>query len=444
MRICLIQPGVREREVDYQEGSFVKSARSVFNTFSRIKLGGGSRLPPMSLMQLAALTPQNHEVSIVDEEIQVIDFEMKVDLAGITMLTRNAQRGYEIADRLRERGVTVILGGMHATALPEEAIRHADAVVIGEAEEVWPQVMKAAARGGLRRFYRGENLCHMRNMPIPRQDLLRKKMYLSTNMVQTSRGCPNRCSFCSIHLISGREYSSRPVAEVISEIETFSNPLALFVDDNIVGNREHARELFDAMIPLKIMWTAQATLSVACDDELLRLASRSGCKYFLIGFESLSDKNIVTIGKTVTNKVSEYVEHVNKIHDHGIGIAGTFILGLDDDDSDAFERTADFIEANGIDAPTVGVLTPYPGSPLFNRLELEGRLLHRDWRQYSHTIGKVVFHPRLMTTEQLEEGHRLVGRRLFSMKSIVGRLSCFRGHLPYVIAWNLGKRQDFF
>jgi radical SAM superfamily enzyme YgiQ (UPF0313 family) len=412
--------------------------------FSRIKVGGSPGLPPMSLMQLAALTPQNHDVFIVDEEIQVIDFEMKVDLAGITMLTRNANRGYEIADRLRERGVKVILGGMHATAVPEEATLHADAVVMGEAEEVWPQLLKDAERGSLRRFYRGENLCQMRNMPIPRQDLLNKQKYLSTNLIQTSRGCPNRCSFCSIHLISGREYRYRPVAEVISEIEAFRNPLALFVDDNIVGNKEHARELFNAMIPLKIIWTAQATLSVARDGELLRLASRSGCRYFLIGFESLSDKNIMTIGKTATNKVSEYAELVKKIHDHGIGIAGTFIVGLDDDDSSVFERTADFIEANSIDAPTVGVLTPYPGSPLFNKLKMEGRLLHRDWQQYSHTRGKVVFRPRLMTAEQLEEGHRLVGQRLFSTKSIFNRLSCFRGHLPYVIAWNLGKRQYFF
>jgi radical SAM superfamily enzyme YgiQ (UPF0313 family) len=444
MRICLIQPGFSKRDLDYQEGSALKSAKSLFNRFSRIKLGGGRKLPPMSLMQLAALTPQNHELFIVDEEVQVIDFDMKVDLAGITMLTRNAHRGYEIADRFRERGIKVVLGGMHATAIPEEAIRHADAVVIGEAEEVWLQVLEDSDAGRLRRFYRGKNLCQMRNMPLPCQDLLNKQKYLSTNLIQTSRGCPNRCSFCSIHLISGREYRFRPVSEVISEIETFTYPLALFVDDNIVGNKEHARELFKALISLKISWTAQATLSIAYDDDLLRLASRSGCRYLLVGFESLSDKNIMAIGKARTNKVSEYAERVKKIHDYGIGIAGTFILGLDDDDSSAFDRTADFIEKNRIDTPTVGVLTPYPGSPLFKKLESEGRLLHRDWPQYSHTIGKVVFRPRLMTAEQLEEGHRLVGRRLFSMQSITKRLSGVRGHLLYNIAWNLGKRQAFY
>jgi radical SAM superfamily enzyme YgiQ (UPF0313 family) len=360
------------------------------------------------------------------------------------MLTRNAHRGYEIADRFRERGVKVVLGGMHATAIPEEAIRHADAVVIGEAEEVWPQLLEDAGRGSLRQFYRGKNLCQMRNMPIPSQELLNKEKYLSTNLIQTSRGCPNHCSFCSIHLISGKEYRFRPVSEVISEIETFTYPLALFVDDNIVGDKEHARELFKAMIPLKISWTAQATLSIAFDDELLRLASRSGCRYLLIGFESLSDKNIMTIGKTRTNKVSEYAEVVKKIHDHGIGIAGTFILGLDDDDKSTFHRTADFIEENSIDAPTVGILTPYPGSLLFKKLESEGRLMHRNWQQYSHTVGKVVFQPRLMTAEQLEEGHRLVGQRLFSMKSIANRVCGARGHLPYVIAWNLGKRRQFY
>ena len=280
-------------------------------------------------------------------------------------------------------------------------------------------------------------------MPIPRKDLVNKQKYLSTNVIQTSRGCPNGCSFCSIHLTSGREYRFRLVSEVISEIETFPYPLALFVDDNIVGNNEHARELFNALIPLKISWTAQATLSIAYDDELLRLASRSGCRYLLIGFESLSEKNIRIIGKARTNKVSEYAKVVKKIHDYGIGIAGTFILGLDDDDSSTFNRTADFIEENSIDAPTVGVLTPYPGSPLFKKLESEGRLLHRDWQQYSHTVGNVVFHPRLMTAEQLKEGQRLVGQRLFSMKSIVKRLSSLRGHLPYIIAWNLWTKAGF-
>lgn len=444
MRICLIQPGFRKRALDYQEGSVLKSAKSVFNSFSRIKIGGGPKLPPMSLMQLAALTPSNHEVFIVDEEITVINFEIEVDLVGITMLTRNAYRGYEIAEHFRKRGVKVVLGGMHATAIPEEAILHADAVVIGEAEEVWPQLLKDAEDETLKRFYRAENLCQMRNMPIPSQELLNKEKYLSTNLIQTSRGCPNRCSFCSIHLISGGKYRFRPVSEVISEIESFSYPLALFVDDNIVGDKEHARELFKAMIPLKISWTAQATLSIARDDELLRLASRSGCRYLLIGFESLSDKNIMSIGKTRTNKVSEYAEVVQKIHDYGIGIAGTFIIGLDDDDRSAFDRTADFIEENSIDAPTVGILTPYPGSLLFEKLSSEGRLLHRDWQQYSHTVGNAVFQPRLMTAEQLEKGHRLVGKRLFSIKSIAKRVCGVRGHLPYVIAWNLGKRQEFY
>ena len=444
MRICLIQPGFSKRDLDYQDGSVVKFAKLVFNRFSRIKLGGGDKLPPMSLMQLAALTPQNYEAFIVDEEIEVINFEMKVDLVGITILTRNACRGYEIADRFRERGIKVVLGGMHATAIPEEAIRHSDAVVIGEAEEVWPQLLEDTEEGSLKQFYRGKNLCQMRNMPIPRQDLLNTQKYLSTNLIQTSRGCPNCCSFCSIHLISGREYRFRLISEVISEIETFPYPLALFVDDNIVGHNEHARELFKALIPLRISWTAQATLSIAYNDELLRLASRSGCRYLLIGFESLSEKNITVIGKTRTNKVSDYANVVKKIHDYGIGIAGTFILGLDNDDTSAFERTADFIEENSIDAPTVGVLTPYPGSPLFKKLESEGRLLHRDWQQYSHTVGKVVFRPKLMTADQLEEGHRLVGKRLFSMQSIVKRVSGVRGHLPYVTAWNLEKRQEFY
>lgn len=444
MRICLVQPGIRKRELLYRESPVVRAARKMFNTFSPAKFGGGNRLPPMALMVLAALTPSRHEVFVVDEEIEDVDFDIEVDVVGITVLTANALRGYAIADRFRKRGIKVLIGGIHATVMPEEASQHADAVVIGEAEGIWRHVLSDVEFDRLKPFYQAKNPHSMRNMPTPRRDLLYEQAYLSTNLIQTTRGCPNRCSFCSIHTISGKRFRCRPIPEIVEEIRSFPSRLALFVDDNIVGNPDYAKDLFKALMPLRIRWTAQAALSIAYDDELLKLAAKSGCRFCLTGFESLSEKNIRSVGKTKTNNVSQYRKAIRKIQDVGIGIVGTFILGLDDDDKSVFERTADFIQETKIESPVVGLLTPYPGSRLFTDLENEKRLLHKNWSHYSHTVGRAVFRPRKMTPRELEEGQQFVHKKIFSVKSIAKRvLGANKNILVPVIANNLRKRQIF-
>lgn len=443
MRLCLIRPGLKEREFLHEEGAAWKASRFVFNKVSRIKIGRGNEIPSLALMVLAALTPPDFEVTIVDEDIQEIDFDCDVDVVGITLLTMTALRGYEIADKFRERGVKVILGGMHATVLPEEAAQHADAVVIGEAEGVWHQVLADAKAGKLQRFYRSKTFCDMRKMPMPRRDLLTKQSYLTTDILQTTRGCPNRCSFCSIHAVAGTSYRCRPVPNVISELETLDSPIGAFIDDNIVGNPTYAKQLFKALIPMKIRWFGQATLAITADDELLDLAAKSGCAGLLIGFESLSEENIRKIGKVKTNNVSDYEEAIEKLHAYGICVAGTFILGLDADDVSVFGTTIEFIQKNNIEIPNVGVLTPYPGTRLFRKFETEGRVLHKNWRLYSPSLGKVVFRPKQMTAEELERGHHFVGQTIHSLRATTKRLLGVRQNILPTIAFNLQQTKAF-
>lgn len=442
MKICLVKPGIKRKQL-LKEVAVYKAARFIVNKLLCMEIGGGDDIPPLPLMVLAALTPSDIEVAIVDDEMQDIDFDCDVDVVGITLLTRSALRGYEIADRFRERGVKVILGGMHATVCPEEAAQHADAVVIGEAEGVWHQVLADVKAGKLQRFYRSKTFCDVRGMPIPRRDLLSEQSYLTTNVIQATRGCPHRCSFCSGYLVMGNTYRYRPIPEVISELETFSSPMVIFVDDNIVGKPVYAKQLFKALIPMKITWFGQASLAITADNELLGLAAKSGCKVLVVGFESLSEANIKAIGKARTNKVSDYEEAIKKLHAHGIGVEGSFILGLDGDDISVFARTVEFIEKNNIDAPTAGILTPYPGTLLFKKMEAEGRVIHKNWDHYSPSFGKVVFRPKLMTPEELEQGRQFVAEQIYSLKALTKRLLSVRRNFLPAVAYNLKRRQAF-
>ena len=444
MRIYLIQPTINRWQISYREKPSVGFARSILNRSSPVRFGGGNKLPPLALLTIAALTPPEYQVTIVDEEVERLDYGLEADLVGIGILTTNAYRGYEIARRFRERGVRVVFGGVHATVLPEEAARHGDAVVIGEAEGVWDRVLADAGNGILKPFYRAEALCDMKDMPHPRRDLVSAENYISTNIIQITRGCPNSCSFCSVHAVAGRKYRFRPVEEVMAEIDTFDHPLVLIHDDNIVGDPEYARELFRAMIPRKVTWVSQASLNVATDPELLDLAVRSGMKVVLIGFESVYEENIRSMGKSGTNRVAGYREAIRKLRSRGVCVSGTFILGLENDGPGVFRQTADFIRESGLGAPLAGVLTPYPGSTLFTRMDREGRLIHTDWSRYSHTMGDVVFRPNRMTPEELEAGYRFVGREIFSMTSLARRLAANRKALLPTLGWNFRKRRVFY
>jgi len=393
--------------------------------------------PPLGLSMVAALTPPEVEVSLTDENVTAIDFQEETDLVGITVQTITAQRAYEIADTFRARGVKVILGGSHPSALPEEASQHADAVVIGEAEEIWSKVLKDFKGNKLQRVYRQHGRPSLVNLPIPRRDLFTKGAYYVPNTLSTTRGCPYACSFCSVTSFFGHTYRCRPVEEVLKEIETLGHSkLIAFVDDNIFGNPRFAKELFRALVPYKIRWAAQASVTVARDDELLKLAAASGCMLLLIGFETLSPANLAAVGKKV-NVVDEYETVIRKIHSHGIAIHGFFILGLDEDDEDVFERTVRFAQKMRLETAQFVWPVPFPGTALFESLDKADRIVTKDWSQYE---SKPVFEPKLMSREMLQKGYDWTWREFYSLPSIWRRIGVAHRSLVPFWATNLSFR----
>jgi radical SAM superfamily enzyme YgiQ (UPF0313 family) len=373
----------------------------------------------LTLTVLAALTPPEIEVKITDENVEPIDFEENVDLVGVTGMVMHAPRAYQIAQRFRQRGIPVVMGGPHASSLPLEVKEHVDAVVIGEAENVWEGLIEDYKKGCLKPFYKKDNFCSMEGLPFPRLDLLRKDAYMTVNCVQTTRGCPHQCDFCHVTHFFGKTYRCRPVEEVIEEVERLDGEFVVFIDDNIAGNRRYAQELFTRLKPLRKKWASQASMTLTRDPELLKLAAESGCVSLFIGVESLSSENLKEVNKAF-NRVSQFEEAMKALHDHDIMILAGFIFGLDHDDEGVFERTLRFCERNRIELPTFFILTPLPGTPLFQRMESEGRLLHKDWGQYNGAT--VVFKPRLMTEETLQRGFNWACKEGYSWSSIFKRV----------------------
>ncbi len=386
--------------------------------------GGKVLAPPMSLPVLASLTPPDADVHLVDEHVEAVDLDERADLVAISCMTAAAPRGYEIADHFRARGIPVVMGGMHPSALPEEAAEHADAVVVGEAENQWPQVFADFAAGRAQRLYRAEERPELTNLPIPRRDLLRADRYLTTNLVQTARGCPNACTFCSVSPTFGRRYRFRPIPEVIEEIRSLRTRWVAFPDDNIVANRARAKELFEALIPLKVRWVSQGDLTMARDKELLRLMARSGCTWLFVGLESVSQETLAAVNKR-PNLAVDLEQAVATIHQHGIDIVGSFVFGLDPDRLDTFRETVDFAERVRLGAAQFSVLTPFPGTPVYDQLSSENRIMNRDWSSYS--FGHVVYRPRNMTADQLQQGRAYAYSRFYSRRSILRRTLTWRG-----------------
>ena len=373
----------------------------------------------LTLTALAALTPPDIEVKITDENVEPIDFEENVDLVGVTGMVMHAPRAYQIAQRFRQRGIPVVMGGPHASSVPLEAKEYVDAVVIGEAENVWQGLIEDFKEGRLKPFYKADAYCSMKGIPPPRRDLLRREAYMTVNCVQTTRGCPHQCDFCHVTHFFGKTYRCRPVEEVIEEVERLDGEFVVFIDDNIAGNRNYAKELFTRLKPLKKKWASQASMTLTRDPELLKLAAESGCVSLFIGVESLSSENLKAVNKAF-NQVSQFEEAMKALHDHDIMILAGFIFGLDHDDEGVFERTLRFCERNRIELPTFFILTPLPGTALFQRMESEGRLLHKDWGQYNGAT--VVFKPRLMTEETLQRGFNWACKEGYSWNSIFKRV----------------------
>ena len=399
--------------------------------------------PPLTLLQIAAVTPKEYLVKIVDESFEEVNFDTDADLVGITFRTLNAPRGYWIADEFRRRGVPVVIGGWHASALPQEAKEHADSVYIGEAETGWRNLLKDFEKGSLKPFYKS-NFVNGKDIPIPRYDVLNKRLHVYT--VQASRGCPYGCDFCSISNspLGGKKYRTRPVDMVIRELERVKQKIVIFVDPSLSIDIAYTKELFRKMSNLNKRFACFVNINVANDEEFLKLASEAGCIAFSIGFETFSESAMRRLSK-LPKEVEVYRKVVERIHDYGITVLGSFVFGFDDDKKDVFENSIDMMKYIDIDSVGVNILTPFPGTPLFDRLEREGRILTRDWSKYN--MREVVFVPKHMSPEELKEGARYVAKEFFSWKNIINRLlSAVRYGILRSLSvtyWNLAQRRAF-
>jgi len=413
-----------------------KNNRSYWGGVSKSGKAGFVRL---NLPTIAALTPKDWDVEILDARVKPVDYDARVDLVGITGFTAEMPSAYSIADNFRKKSVKVVMGGVHVSAVPDEALKHADAVVIGEAELVWEKLLADFQRSELKQKYKADHLCDMKNMAIPRRELLDRSMYSGFYTLQATRGCPFNCDYCAVTAFFGHEFRVRPVDEVIEEIKGFEKKEFFFMDDNIVGRPKYAKELFRKLIPLKVTWGSQASITMAKDPELLELYAKSGGKYAFIGFESLSQKNLEKMHKG-WNSAKDYKEAIRKIHGAGINIVGSFVFGLDEDDTSVFKTTFDFLMETNMAAAQFHILTPLPGTVTYGILEKEGRIIDRDWAKY-HT-GEVVFQPKGMTAEQLQNGYYWIFRNIYSIKNILKRN--FRRNLKgliYRVAANLSYRK---
>jgi radical SAM superfamily enzyme YgiQ (UPF0313 family) len=398
------------------------------------------KFPPLNLLTLASSTPEEVEVSILDENLEIMNYETDADLVGITVMTPQAPRAYEIADQFRKKGRKVVLGGFHVSHLSEEALNHADAVVIGEGDRGWKEVIKDFRESGLRKIYKDSEFVSLAEYKEPRRDLAKGKGYLFTNTLQTTRGCPFQCEFCSVSSFFGRSYRTRPIPLVMEELGRLrqKSVFLFLVDDNLVGNRSYAKALFQEMASLKFKWASHAPLHFADDEEMLKLAYQSGCVSLFVGFESLSSENLSMMEKESNLKTSP-VEAIKKFHDHGIGVLASFVLGYDYDTPDTFKKILDFCLRTQVDGGLFPILTPYPGTRLRERLKKEGRILTDQWDLYD--MEHVTFLPRGMSPEELQEGFEWLNSSFLSWKSIFRRLFKIHRSLQIFGPMNLGFRK---
>ena len=389
------------------------------------------KLKRVNLPLLAALTPPGHTITIVEEAFAPDDIDQDVDLVGITVLTELALRAYEIGDAYRRKGVKVVMGGIHPTVLPDEALEHADAVVVGEAEGIWPQLVEDAASGQMQRIYRAGKMTDLNSLPKPRRDLFpetKANGYAPIPVgVETSRGCPYDCEFCCIGQTLGSQYRCRPVQEVIAEIESIDSPHLFFVDDALGLNRKAAKELFTEMIPLRRQWLAQGTVSLAEDPELLGLMKRAGCMGLLIGFESVQKGTQGEVNK-IKNLSIDFYEAMRRFHNEGFGILGCFVFGFDYENKDVFEQTLEFIMKSHMDCAQLRILTPYPGTRLYTRLLKEGRLFADDWWLRGYPPDTLLYQPKGMTADELINGFGRLNRQVYSFGAMAKR---FFGMSPW-------------
>lgn len=400
MKIKLIQPAMLKRPMDTK----LKTRMS----------------PSLALLTIAKLTPKEHEVIIVNENVEKIDFNEPVDLVAITVTVDVMNRAVEISKEFQSRGVTVIAGGIHITADPEGTVNNFDAISVGMAERVWTKILKDKENNSLMKIYYDMENIAGKEIVSPDYDIIDKNKYLYTNIVSTSRGCPFQCDFCYNSCKNVlKTYINRPVEDVIKDINTLKTRHIMFIDDNFIGNPKWTKELLKEIKPLKLKWNAAVTSNIVDMPELLDEMKDAGCQSLFIGFESINSKSLDSVHK-VQNSVNRYEKLVEEVHKRGIMINASFVFGLDEDDSSIFKTTLEWIVKNKIETVTSHILTPYPGTKLYKALLAENRIV--DFNLSRYNTASVVYKPKNMTAEELYNGYLWIYKEMYTFKNIIKRL----------------------
>ena len=375
--------------------------------------------PLAGLLAVAGAIPRDrYEVVLTDENIESIDYDLETDLVGISAMTCYVNRGYEIADAVRARGVPVVMGGVHPSFMPQEALKHCDAVVIGEVELVLDKLLDDLERGEMRGTYKSDRLHPMKNLPMPRYDLIKKNRYVNRTFVQTSRGCHQGCTFCAEPLMNGLKFRYRPVEEVLREVESCGSRMISINDADFFGTAERPKEVMRALKGRGIHWQAGVTSKLAQDDRMLELAAESGCTLLSIGFESITRSTLTSVHKHV-NRPETFVSLVEKVHSYGIMVFGLFMFGFDGDDGSVFEETARFNIGANYDACAYSVLTPYPGTLTWYEMKKADRIVSFDWSKYDQ--ANVVYRPAQMSGDELRLGQSFAYETFYAPSSIARR-----------------------
>ncbi|MCL2761293.1 MAG: B12-binding domain-containing radical SAM protein [Desulfuromonadales bacterium] len=399
----------------------------------------GFKFPSLALAALASVTPDEWETELCDENIEPLAIDSNADIVAITAMTPQAFRAYEIAEIFRKAGKKVVMGGFHASNIHEEALQYVDSVIIGEGETAWPNLLKDFKEGTLQKIYRSETLLDMATLLPPKRTIFKGKKYLFTNTLQTTRGCPFDCEFCSVTSFYGRKYRERPVENVLAELQELrkKNSFAFFVDDNLVADREYAIKLFSDMKGMGFKWLSHSPIDFAEDREFVKAAGEAGCIGMFVGFESLNQESLNAMGK-VTNRADNFMENAKIFRDNGIGILGSFVMGNDGDTPDIFEKTLHFCETARLEAAIFPILTPYPGTKIRKKLEDENRITSNNWDDYD--MEHVTFRPKNMTEYDLQSGYDLLCNSFYSFRSMYRRIFKLHRSLQIFVPMNIGFR----
>jgi len=395
--------------------------------------------PSLSLVTIASLTPEKYDVIIEDENIRGIDFDSKCDLVGINVNVDTFTRASEISYQFRKRGTKVVFGGIHASSNPKEMHHHCDSVLIGEAEGVWEKLLDDFDKSRLKSIYQNNSGTNLSEFPIPKWSYADTSKYLYHNIIVTSRGCPFKCDFCyNSGKYARRKYRNRPIDDVIFEISQMKTKQVLIIDDNFIGNPKWTKEFIERIKPMGLTWSAAVSTDMVYHKDLIDDFAESGCKSLFIGFESINEKSIQSVGKR-QNKISKYEELIKLLHDRNIMVNASLVFGFDNDDKSVFKNTLNWLIKNKIETMTSHILTPYPGTKLYERLEKEGRIIDNDLTHYN--TSNVVFQPKNMTPRELRSGYLQMYKDFYSFKNIMKRLPVKPTAVKPFLLFNFGYRK---